>query len=166
MSAQLEVIVGRIETLDLDAIVNAANTSLVGGGGVDGAIRRAAGPELNALLAEKGRLPEGRALTTPGFRLPARWIIHTVAPVYHASSDEPRKTALLRSCYRECIAQALEQGCASIAFPALGTGAFGWPKKLGCRIAVESAREIETELRIVFCCFSGEDADIYRAEIA
>jgi O-acetyl-ADP-ribose deacetylase (regulator of RNase III) len=166
MSAQLEVIVGRIETLDLDAIVNAANTSLVGGGGVDGAIRRAAGPELDTLLEHKGGLGEGQAFVTQGFRLKARWVIHTVAPVYRAAGDKESKIALLRSCYRECIAAAVQQGCASLAFPALGTGAFGWPMNLGCKVAVETVRDIDADLRVVFCCFREEDADFYRAELA
>jgi O-acetyl-ADP-ribose deacetylase (regulator of RNase III) len=161
----MEIIVGRIEKLEIDAIVNAANSSLLGGGGVDGAIRRAAGPELDVLLAQQGGLAEGCALVTPSFRLPARWVIHTVAPVYFAPGDAQRKMSVLRSCYRACIAAALEHGCGSIAFPALGTGAFGWPKDLGCRIAVESARDSKADLHIVFCCFSEDDAAIYRTEL-
>jgi O-acetyl-ADP-ribose deacetylase (regulator of RNase III) len=152
VTARLEVVVARIETLALDAIVNAANTRLIGGAGVDGAIRRAAGPELGALLARQGGLGEGEALVTPGFALPACHVIHTVAPIYAAPGPRPEKLARLASCYRECLLAADRAGLAEIAFPALGAGAFGWPKPLARDIAV-------------FCCFVEEDADLYRAAL-
>jgi O-acetyl-ADP-ribose deacetylase (regulator of RNase III) len=97
--------------------------------------------------------------------LPARYVVHTVAPIYFAPGERHEKIMLLRSCYRECLAAAHAHGCASIAFPAIGTGAFGWPKKLGCSIAVAGVRESETDLRVTFCCFSEEDAALYRAEL-
>jgi O-acetyl-ADP-ribose deacetylase (regulator of RNase III) len=166
MPIQMDVVVGHIEKLTVDAVVNAANAALLPGGGVDGAIRRAAGPKLDALLAAKVGLREGAALVTPAFRLPARYVIHTVAPIYFAPGDRDEKIALLRSCYGACLAAARAHGCASIAFPAIGTGAFGWPKKLGCSIAVESVRESRTSVCVTFCCFSEEDASLYRAELA
>lgn len=169
MPAALDIVVGRIERLEVDAIVNAANRALIPGGGVDGAIRRAAGPELDALLSAHGGLAEGAALTTPGFRAPARHIIHTVAPIYFASDDEARKIALLADCYRNSLAHAHDAGAASIAFPAIGTGAFGWPKELGRDIALKSVRaslgKARTVSRVVFCCFSEEDAALYRAAL-
>ena len=147
--------------------MNAANSALIRGSGVDGALRGAAGPRLDALLATKGRLPEGEALVTPGFDLPARYVIHTVAPIYFSAGDEAEKIARLGRCYHSCIAAADENGCRSIAFPALGTGAFGWPKELGCEIALASTEaalaKLATPLRVIFCCFAEEDADIYRA---
>lgn len=167
---QLDVIVGRIETLALDAIVNAANRELIGGAGVDGAIRRAAGPKLNALLATMGALEEGAALITPGFALPARHVIHTVAPIYHSPGAETEKIARLASCYRECLMAAAREGLESIAFPALGTGAFGWPKELGCEIAVETVTEqlafAPGVARVVFCCFVEGDAALYRRQLS
>ncbi|NWG52415.1 MAG: macro domain-containing protein [Hydrogenophilaceae bacterium] len=166
MTARLEVVVARIETLALDAIVNAANTRLIGGAGVDGAIRRAAGPALNALLAQYGGLGEGQALLTPGFDLPARFIIHTVAPIYAAPGPRAEKLARLGSCYRECLLAADRAGLAEIAFPALGAGAYGWPKPLARDIAIETVVEqlplAPTIARVVFCCFIEEDARLYR----
>ncbi|MBI1185771.1 MAG: O-acetyl-ADP-ribose deacetylase [Alphaproteobacteria bacterium] len=166
VTARLQVVVARIETLALDAIVNAANTRLVAGAGVDGAIRSAAGPQLGARLANAGGLAEGEALITPGFRLPARFVIHTVAPVYAAAGAHADKCARLASCYRECLLAADRAGLAEIAFPALGTGAFGWPKPLGRDIAIETVSEqlpyARGVTRVVFCCFVEADGDLYR----
>ncbi|MGE3867203.1 MAG: macro domain-containing protein, partial [Hyphomonadaceae bacterium] len=155
MAEELEVRVGRIEMLDIDAIVNAANRALAPGGGVDGAIRSAAGPELARLLAAAGAIGEGAALTTPGFRLPARWIIHTAAPVWSAPGLANEKIATMRACYSACLTAGAEVGIAEIAFPALGTGAFGWPKPLACETAVGVARAHPAPIRrVVFCCFT------------
>jgi len=167
MTARMDVEVAHIETLALDAIVNAANTRLFAGTGVDGAIRRAAGPELDALLARQEGLAEGAALLTPGFQAPAKHIIHTVAPIYAAPGSEAEKIARLASCYRECLMTAERAGLTSIAFPALGAGNFGWPKPLACQTAVETVTEqlpiAPTIARVVFCCFIEEDAALYRA---
>lgn len=166
MVDRTEVIVARIETLDIDAVVNAANTALAPGGGVDGAIRAAAGPELDRLLAAVGGLEEGAALTTPGFRLRARWIIHTVAPVWTRPGSTAAKVATLRSCYSACLTAGAEIGVAAIAFPAIGTGIFGWPKRLACETAVGVVRAHPAPIeRVVFCCFSEEDAALYREVI-
>jgi O-acetyl-ADP-ribose deacetylase len=162
----ISIQVGRIETLAVDAVVNAANTHLAAGSGVDGAIRAAAGGELNRLLAHAGRLDEGAALATPGFQLPAPWIIHTVAPVWRAPGPERDKVGRLAQCYRSCLEAAADLGLASIAFPALGTGAFGWPKPLAAETAVGAvlhvAPRFRTLHRVVFCCFTDDDAAFYR----
>ncbi len=155
------VVVGDITGLDTDAIVNAANNSLLGGGGVDGAIHRAAGPELLACTRQLGGCPTGEARITPGFRLPARWVIHTVGPVWHDGSDN--ESALLANCYRHSLQLALLYQVRSIAFPAISTGVYGYPKEQAARIAVESIRPFEQDFsRILFCCYSEEDAAIYR----
>jgi O-acetyl-ADP-ribose deacetylase (regulator of RNase III) len=162
-----EVVVGRIERMAADAVVNAANSGLVAGGGVDGAIRAAAGPKLDALLSRQSGIEEGEAIVTPGFALPARYIIHTAAPVYFAAGDKAGKIERLGACYRACVAAARENGCASLAFPALGTGAFGWPKPLACEIALSNvaAAVADAPMRIIFCCFGEEDAALYRAAL-
>jgi O-acetyl-ADP-ribose deacetylase (regulator of RNase III) len=165
MPAAIEILVGRIETLALDAIVNPANRWLTPGGGADGAIRRAAGPELDQLLARAGGLSEGEALRTPGFGLPARFVIHTVAPIYtDPSRDEAARAALLASCYAACLRAAAD--LASIAFPSIGTGAYGWPIETACRIALAEIAAAAMTQRVVVCCFSEADADVYRAAAA
>lgn len=168
MSA-FEVQVARIETLTTDAIVNPANSALLPGGGADGSIRRAAGPELNRLLAQAGGLEEGAALVTPGFQLPARWVVHTVAPIYHVARERAQK-GLLAQCYLSCIEAAAELQLASIAFPAIGTGAYGWPMALACNVAVAASMDAVTRFpvvqRVVFCCFTEADAGVYRARLA
>lgn len=169
MPAVLDVIVGRIETLALDAVVNPANSALLPGGGADGAIRHAAGPELDNLLAQTGGLAEGAALITPGFRLPARWIIHTVAPIWRTGRGEREKIALLAQCYKSCIEVAAELSLRAIGFPAVGAGAYGWPIERACDVAVNATKDALLRFggveKVVFCCFTEADASVYRARV-
>jgi O-acetyl-ADP-ribose deacetylase (regulator of RNase III) len=158
----IEVVLQDITGLEVDVIVNAANTSLLGGGGVDGAIHRAAGPELLASCRGLGGCPTGQARITPGFALPAKSVIHTVGPVWQGGDREEAK--LLESCYRNSFMLALEQGARSIAFPAISTGVYGYPKHQAVEIAVSVMREFEDHFdRIIACCFSAEDVDLYRS---
>ncbi len=169
MPVSLEVIVGSIETLALDAVVNPANSALLPGGGADGAIRRAAGSELDNLLSQAGGLAEGAALITPGFRLPARWIIHTVAPIWRTGRGEREKIALLAQCYKSCIEVATELSLRSIGFPAIGAGAYGWPIERACDIAVGATKDALSRFgvieQVVFCCFTEADASVYRRRV-
>jgi O-acetyl-ADP-ribose deacetylase (regulator of RNase III) len=163
MKDKLTVVQGDITRLDVDAIVNAANTSLLGGGGVDGAIHRAAGPELLAECRTIGGCPTGQARMTAGYQLAARHVIHTVGPVYHdGHSGEPQA---LRSCYRESLRLAEQAALQSMAFSCISTGVYGYPKAEACEIAVgEVAAWMAAHAlpaRVVFCCFAEEDARLY-----
>ena len=158
----IEVIEGDITLLDVDAIVNAANTTLLGGGGVDGVIHRRAGPGLLAECTALGGAETGEAKLTSGHRLKARHVIHCVGPVWQdGHRGEP---AALASCYRNALSLALDHGLQSIAFPAISTGAYGYPIAEATAIAVGEARRFEQQhpaIRIIFCCFSDTDAAIY-----
>jgi O-acetyl-ADP-ribose deacetylase (regulator of RNase III) len=164
---RIRVVEGEITRMDVDAIVNAANESLLGGGGVDGAIHKAAGP---GLLAECRRLrgcPTGHAKVTGGHRLLARHIIHTVGPVYDGGGYGEAK--LLRSCYRESLRLAAKAGLESLAFPCISTGIYGYPKPEACEVAVSAVIEwIATRdlpRVVIFCCFAPDDVARYRARI-
>ena len=157
----IEIIQGDITKLDVDVIVNAAKESLLGGGGVDGAIHRAAGPELLAACRRIGPCPTGEARITPGFRLKARWVVHTPGPVWRGGAlGEPQ---LLESCYRSSFTLALDKGAGSVAFPCISTGVYGYPKESAAEIAMRVMGEWTPRMpRIVACCFGVEDAAIYR----
>ncbi|HHH47853.1 MAG TPA: O-acetyl-ADP-ribose deacetylase [Gammaproteobacteria bacterium] len=161
----IEVVRADITCLAVDAIVNAANEALLGGGGVDGAIHRAAGPELLAACRSLGGCPTGEARITPGFRLPARWVIHTVGPVWHGGTRHEAER--LAACYRNSFELALPHGLRSIAFPAISTGVYGYPKHEAAAIATAAMREYAPRFaRIIACCHSAEDLRIYRELLA
>lgn len=160
----IDVVSQDITLLDVDAIVNAANSSLLGGGGVDGAIHRAAGVELKEYCRGLGGCPTGEARISPGFNLSARWVIHTVGPLWRGG--EQGEAELLDRCYRSCFALAQEHAIRSIAFPAISTGVYGYPKGPAADIAVAIMSEMESRLDLIIaCCFSDEDAQRYRDRV-
>ena len=161
--ATLDVMHGDITRLSVDAIVNAANGSLLGGGGVDGAIHRAAGPNLVEECRMLGGCATGDARITRGYDLPAKHVIHTVGPVWQGGiANEPD---LLASCYRRSLVIAADHGLASIAFPAISTGVYGYPRKDAAHIAVDTVSETLTQTssigRVIFCCFDKQTHDLY-----
>jgi O-acetyl-ADP-ribose deacetylase (regulator of RNase III) len=164
--AQLVAVQGDITAQRVDAIVNAANTSLLGGGGVDGAIHRAAGPELLVECRKLGGCATGDAKATPAFHLPAAWIFHAVGPVWHGGGND--EDDLLESCYRRCLELAKQHKVKSIAFPAISTGVYHFPPKRAARIAVDTVREHvdESGVQVVkFVCFDPDTLDIYKKNL-
>ncbi|MCK5215817.1 MAG: O-acetyl-ADP-ribose deacetylase [Candidatus Omnitrophica bacterium] len=162
---RIHALQGDITKLKVDAIVNAANTSLLGGGGVDGAIHRAAGPELLDACRQLGGCATGDAKITKGFNLPARFVVHTVGPVWHGGKEN--EDELLKSCYKCSLALAIEHNIESIAFPCISTGVYSYPKEQAAHIAVAVVNGFLQEHHymneVVFACFSAKDLEIYRA---
>ena len=164
MSERIEIVEGDITRLQLDAIVNAANTSLLGGGGVDGAIHRAAGPELLEECRALGGCPTGEARITRGYRLPAKFVIHTVGPVW--SGGERGEDGLLAGCYRNSLALATQHSLRTIAFPAISTGVYRFPLERATRIAVTETRKFlaatAEQQKVIFVCFGSEALGCYQ----
>ena len=168
MENRMEAVQGDITKMKVDAIVNAANSSLLGGGGVDGAIHRAAGPELVAECATLGGCATGEAKITRGYNLPAKYVIHTVGPVWRGGAHD--EDELLANCYRNSLRIAAEQGLKTIAFPAISTGVYRFPPEGACRIAVETVREFLTEHpaieKVSFVCFDTLTFGLYKKTVA
>lgn len=169
----LTVLQADITTLKVDAIVNAANSSLLGGGGVDGAIHRAAGPELVQYCRTLNGCQTGDAKISPAFNLPSQYVIHTVGPVWHGGNRN--EESLLASCYQKSLTLANQKGLASIAFPSISTGVYGYPLDKATKVAIETVQEYIKEYKlddkrvsdlsireIIFCCFSDKDAAVYK----
>jgi O-acetyl-ADP-ribose deacetylase len=167
-SAEIELLVGDITKIPVDALVNAANSALAGGGGVDGAIHRAGGPELmrelDAIRAQIGRCPTGSAVVTGAGKLPARYVFHAVGPVYRSGGEQ--QAELLRSCYTKCLDLAAERQLSSISFPSISTGVYGYPVKEAARVALDAVREwlaTPSSVRAVkLVQFSAADHEVYR----
>ncbi len=159
---RIEISQGDITTLDVDAIVNAANTSLLGGGGVDGAIHQAAGPDLLSECREIGGCPTGEARITKGYNLPAKYIIHTVGPIYSGKQADSR---FLSGCYKNSLRLAIENNVRSIAFPAISCGVYGYPIKDACKIAVDTAIDFlkanDSISKVIFIQFSSKNYNVY-----
>jgi O-acetyl-ADP-ribose deacetylase (regulator of RNase III) len=164
---RIELMTGDITKLSIDAIVNAANSSLLGGGGVDGAIHRAAGPGLLAECRELRGCPPGEAKLTAGYKLPARHVIHTVGPVWRGGRDN--EDTVLASCYRACLALGAAHRLRSIAFPAISTGVYAFPRPRACAIAVDETHRFlqsdDTMERVIFIAFDAETASLYRKQL-
>ena len=161
----IEIVVGDITGLEVDAIVNAANASLMPGGGVDGAIHRAAGPELARFTATLGGCETGEAKIAPGFGLKARHVILTVGPIW--KGGQGGEEALLASCYHNSCRLAEQEKLRSLAFPAISTGVYGYPKAEAARVALEALRQHEADFdRLICCCFSEQDAELYRQQLS
>ncbi|KAF0203626.1 MAG: Appr-1-p processing [Bacteroidetes bacterium] len=164
MHNRVELLQADITSLEVDAIVNAANNALLGGGGVDGAIHRAAGPQLLEACRLIGGCPTGEARITPGFNLPSKFVIHTVGPVWRGG--ENKEDSLLESCYLESLKLAVKYNCNSIAFPNISTGVYGFPKERAAEIAIQSVirflRTSPLPKNVIFVCFDHENAELYR----
>jgi O-acetyl-ADP-ribose deacetylase (regulator of RNase III) len=164
---RIDIVEGDITTMGVDAIVNAANTTLLGGGGVDGAIHRAAGPELLEETRKIGGCPTGEARVTKGYRLPARWIIHTVGPIWTGGNKD--EDALLANCYRNSLRAAVEIGAATVAFPSISTGAYRFPLERAVRIALRETKSFleadESVQKVTFVCFGDEAYRAYQKAI-
>ena len=167
VKSQIQVVQGDITKLDCDGIVNAANRSLLGGGGVDGAIHRAAGPELLAECRTLHGCRTGEAKITKGYRLRAKYIIHTVGPIYSGTAED---AAQLADCYRNSLNLAKEHDVHSIAFPAISTGVYGYPLDAATRIAVDTVTDwlqshVDYVMRVIFCCFDARTAQVYQTKM-
>jgi O-acetyl-ADP-ribose deacetylase (regulator of RNase III) len=165
---RIAVIAGDITQQRVEAIVNAANSTLLGGGGVDGAIHRAAGPELLAECRTLGGCATGQAKITRGYKLPAQWVIHTVGPVWH--DGQHGEDELLSSCYRSCFALVEQHGIRTVAFPSISTGAYGFPMDRAARIAVREAKQFleqnQSVEQVMLVCFGASALEVYKAALA
>lgn len=168
---RIEVVQGDITKVEADAIVNAANSSLMGGGGVDGAIHRAGGPEIleacKQIIARQGSCPTGEAVITTAGNLPAKFVIHTVGPVWHGG--QKGESRLLANCYQNALQLAVENGCKTVAFPNISTGVYGYPKSQAAQIAVATVRNFlkqsEVPEKVLFVCFDSENFELMRREL-